>query len=87
MKQKFLICQHCGNIIALIRDKGVPIYCCGEEMRETIDGSFQIRSEKIYLQFFVGEKYFFEVFCTLLTFFFRYPHSFGIFSLAMVVHL
>jgi hypothetical protein len=32
-------------------------------------------------------KCFFEVFCTLLTFFFRYPHSFGIFSLAMVVHL
>jgi len=32
MKQKFLICHHCGNIAALIRDNGVPIFCCGEEM-------------------------------------------------------
>ena len=34
MKQKFYICRHCGNIISMIRDKGVPVYCCGEKMQE-----------------------------------------------------
>ena len=34
MKQKFLICRHCGNVAFLLRDKGVPIYCCGEEMHQ-----------------------------------------------------
>ena len=36
MKQKFYICNHCGNIIAMIRDKGVPVVCCGEKMHEII---------------------------------------------------
>ena len=26
MSQKFYICSHCGNIIAFVKDKGVPIY-------------------------------------------------------------
>ena len=46
MKQKFLICQHCGNIVAMIRDKGVPIYCCGEEMQELIPGTAEASGEK-----------------------------------------
>ena len=46
MKQKFLICQHCGNIVAMIRDKGVPIYCCGEEMQELIPGTTEASGEK-----------------------------------------
>ena len=46
MKQKFLICKHCGNIIAMIRDKGVPIYCCGEEMQELIPGTTEASGEK-----------------------------------------
>lgn len=32
MKQKFFTCRHCGNIVAMIRDVGVPLYCCGEKM-------------------------------------------------------
>ena len=32
MKQKFYICKHCGNIVAMIRDAGVPIMCCGEKI-------------------------------------------------------
>ena len=36
MKQKFLVCKHCGNIVAVIRDKGVPVYCCGEKMQELV---------------------------------------------------
>ena len=46
MKHKFLICQHCGNIAAVIRDKGVPICCCGEEMQELIPGTTEASGEK-----------------------------------------
>ena len=46
MIQKFLICKHCGNIVAVIRDKGVPIFCCGEEMQELIPGTTEASTEK-----------------------------------------
>lgn len=40
---KFLICEICGNIIQMIHDAGVPVYCCGQEMTEmkpnTSDGA------------------------------------------------
>ncbi len=32
MEQKFYICRHCGNIIAKVKDTGVPVICCGEPM-------------------------------------------------------
>ena len=34
MEQKFYICKHCGNIIAKVKDTGVPVICCGEPMSE-----------------------------------------------------
>ena len=46
MKQKFYICKHCGNIVAMIRNKGVPIYCCGEEMLELTPGTTEASGEK-----------------------------------------
>ena len=46
MKQKFLICRHCGNLVAVLRDKGVPIYCCGEEMQELIPDMTEASGEK-----------------------------------------
>ena len=46
MKQTFFICQHCGNIVAMIRNKGVPIYCCAEEMQELIPGTTEASEEK-----------------------------------------
>ena len=46
MKQKFLICRHCGNIAAVIRDKGVPILCCGEKMQELNPGMAEASGEK-----------------------------------------
>ena len=46
MKQKFLICKHCGNLVAMIRDKGVPISCCGEEMQKLIPGTTEASGEK-----------------------------------------
>ena len=29
---EFYICNHCGNIIAYVENKGVPVVCCGERM-------------------------------------------------------
>ena len=46
MKQKFYICSHCGNIISMIRDKGVPVYCCSEEMQEIIPETTEASKEK-----------------------------------------
>ena len=34
MKVRFFVCNHCANIITMIRDCGVPIKCCGEKMKE-----------------------------------------------------
>ena len=46
MKQKFYICRHCGNIISMIRNKGVPVYCCGEKMQEITPGTTEASEEK-----------------------------------------
>ena len=46
MKHQFLICRHCGNIVAMIRNRGVPIYCCGEEMEELLAGTTEASEEK-----------------------------------------
>ena len=27
MKQRFFICKHCGNLIAMVKDTGVPVVC------------------------------------------------------------
>ena len=32
--------------MAVIRDKGVPIYCCGEEMQELIPGTTEASGQK-----------------------------------------
>ena len=46
MKVKFFICNHCGNIVAMIKDQGVPIKCCGESMKEIIAGTSEGAKEK-----------------------------------------
>lgn len=46
MGQKFYICKHCGNIVAIIRNVGVPIYCCGEKMHEIVPNSTEASGEK-----------------------------------------
>ena len=30
---KFYVCEHCGNIVTKLTSAGVPIKCCGEEMK------------------------------------------------------
>ena len=46
MKVQFFICNHCGNIIAMIKDQGVPIKCCGENMQEITAGISEGAQEK-----------------------------------------
>ena len=46
MSLRFFICNHCGNIIAMIKDQGVPIKCCGESMKEIIAGTNEGAKEK-----------------------------------------
>ena len=46
MEQKFFICEHCGNVIAMVKDSGVPIVCCGQKMKEIIPGTTDAAVEK-----------------------------------------
>ena len=46
MKQKFFKCEHCGNIIAVVKESGVPVMCCGEKMKEIIPGTVEASTEK-----------------------------------------
>ena len=46
MDQKFYICKHCGNIIAKLKDSGVPVVCCGEPMAELVPGTTDAAVEK-----------------------------------------
>ena len=46
MKELFFICKHCGNIIAMIKNSGVSIQCCGEDMQEIIPGTTEASEEK-----------------------------------------
>lgn len=46
MDYKFYICKHCGNIITMVKDCGVPVVCCGEKMEELVPCSTQAAVEK-----------------------------------------
>ncbi|MCD8098964.1 MAG: desulfoferrodoxin [Oscillospiraceae bacterium] len=46
MELKFYICEHCGNIIMKVKDKGVPVMCCGQKMKEIIPGTTDAATEK-----------------------------------------
>ena len=46
MDQKFYICKRCGNIIAKVKDVGVPVVCCGEPMSELVPGTTDAAVEK-----------------------------------------
>lgn len=46
MEQKFLICEHCGNMVAMVKDTGVPVMCCGQKMTEIIPGTTDAAVEK-----------------------------------------
>ncbi len=45
-KTRFFICEHCGNIVGVIRDSGVPVVCCGEKMKMLVPGTVEASQEK-----------------------------------------
>lgn len=46
MEEKYYICEHCGNIIAMVKNSGVPVMCCGQKMTEIIPGTIDAAVEK-----------------------------------------
>ena len=46
MKAKFYICRHCGNLVGMINDAGVPIVCCGEKMEALTSNTMEASGEK-----------------------------------------
>lgn len=45
-EKKFLICNHCGNLVGIIKSSGVPIICCGEPMNEIVANTTDASVEK-----------------------------------------
>lgn len=45
-ESRFFICRHCGNIIGLIEDSGVPVMCCGEKMEQLVPNIVEASQEK-----------------------------------------
>ncbi len=43
---RFYVCEHCGNIIGLIHDAGVPMMCCGAKMTKLEAGVIEASHEK-----------------------------------------
>lgn len=46
MKLRFFKCAHCGNVVAKLVDKGVPVFCCGEKMEELVANTTEAATEK-----------------------------------------
>lgn len=46
MEQKFLRCAKCGNIVAVVKETGVPVMCCGQKMEQIVAGSVEASREK-----------------------------------------
>ena len=43
---KYYVCEHCGNIVEKVVDKGVPVMCCGQKMTEMVPGTSDGAAEK-----------------------------------------
>ncbi len=43
---KFYRCNHCGNIVAMVKDAGVVPHCCGEQMELLVAGAVDAAAEK-----------------------------------------
>ncbi len=44
--EKFYICRHCGNLIEVVHDAGVPIVCCGQKMEALVPNTTDAAGEK-----------------------------------------
>jgi len=45
-KHKFFICKHCGNIVGIVQDEGVPLVCCGEKMELLVPNTIEASAGK-----------------------------------------
>ena len=45
-ENRFYICEHCGNIVGMIHDAGVPLVCCGQKMTKLEPGAVEAAVEK-----------------------------------------
>ena len=43
---RFYVCEHCGNIVGLIHNAGVPMMCCGQKMTELVPNTEEASVEK-----------------------------------------
>lgn len=43
---RFYICEHCGNLVGMIHDSGVPMMCCGQKMTKLEPGTVEASHEK-----------------------------------------
>lgn len=46
MSAKFYICRHCGNLVGMINNSGVPMVCCGEKMQALEANTTEAAGEK-----------------------------------------
>ena len=46
MDNKVLVCKVCGNVVGMIEDHGVPLYCCGQPMNELVANESEGALEK-----------------------------------------
>ena len=46
MNERFYICRHCGNLVGMIHDAGVPLVCCGEKMEALVPNTTEASGEK-----------------------------------------
>lgn len=46
MSAKFYICRHCGNLVCMIHDAGVPMMCCGQKMEALEPNTVEASGEK-----------------------------------------
>lgn len=46
MKSVFYICRHCGNLIEMVQESGVPVVCCGEKMEALVPNTTEASGEK-----------------------------------------
>ncbi len=45
-ESRFYICEHCGNLVGMINDAGVPLMCCGQKMTKLQPGTADASHEK-----------------------------------------
>ena len=46
MEQKYFECKVCGNIVAMVKESGAKVVCCGQKMERIEAGTVEASREK-----------------------------------------